>query len=156
MSGLSRRHTMRRKDARELLDEISQICKIDVKRFEEGELGDGSKVYILDGNSQFFRDDSELYPTLTCECLDQLPSVIVDMGAIPYVCNGADVMSPGIVKIEGNFEVGELVVVRDVTHGKPLAIGLALESVDHIKSSVKGRMIENIHYVGDDLWEAIS
>lgn len=147
---------MRRKDAKELSEEISEICEIEVSRFEEGALGDGHRVYILDGSAQFFRKNSDLYPTLTCECMDQFPSVLVDMGAIPYICNGADVMAPGIVRVEGDFDVGAVVVVRDVTYGKPLAIGLALEPSSSIKKADRGRMIENIHYVGDDLWDAIT
>ena len=45
------------------------------------------------------------------------------MGAVPYVCKGATIMAPGIVRIEGDFSMGELVVVVDMKFGKALGIG---------------------------------
>ena len=50
------------------------------------------------------------------------------MGAIPYICKGADVMAPGIKEIPLNFNEGDIVVVRDIKHRKALAIGKALKS----------------------------
>jgi PUA domain protein len=75
------------------------------------------------------------------------------MGAVPYVCNGADVMAPGIKDMD-QFDAGDLVVVRDVAHGKALAVGKALKSSSDIEKNRKGRAIENLHYVGDSLWKA--
>ena len=93
------------------------------------------------------------YPTLRCKCVDSLPAVIVDMGAIPFVCKGADVMAPGITEIKTPFEEGALVVIRDVKHGKALAIGKALRSSTSIMTEKKGKVIHNLHYVGDKIWE---
>jgi predicted RNA-binding protein (TIGR00451 family) len=45
-------------------------------------------------------------------------------------------------------------VVRDVTHGKALAIGRALKSTPEIEAARKGKVVENLHYVGDRLWGA--
>ena len=45
------------------------------------------------------------------------------MGAIPYVCKGATVMAPGIVRVEGEFGKGDLVLIVDMKHGKALALG---------------------------------
>ena len=77
------------------------------------------------------------------------------MGAIPYVCNGADVMAPGIKEIKGEFEEGDLVVVRDVEHGKALAIGKALVGSDEMKEMRKGKAVTNLHHVGDKLWKSL-
>ncbi|NIN69992.1 MAG: RNA-binding protein, partial [Anaerolineae bacterium] len=85
--------------------------------------------------------------------VDRLPRVVVDMGAIPYVCNGADVMAPGVTDMD-SFMAGDLVVVRDVTHGKALAVGRALKSSSDIEAARKGKVLENLHYVGDRLWKA--
>jgi PUA domain protein len=78
------------------------------------------------------------------------------MGAIPYVCNGADVMAPGITDMIGEFEEGDIVVVRDVRHNKALAVGKAMRTSREIMDSKKGKVIRNLHYVGDRLWDAIS
>jgi PUA domain protein len=74
------------------------------------------------------------------------------MGAIPYVCNGADVMAPGIVRFEGEFGKGDLVLVVDEKHGKPLALGEILYDSENAKSIKQGVVIRNIHFVSDKIW----
>jgi len=144
---------LKRKMAKKLVEELSSVFgEIIAERVESAEL-EGVTVYLLDDVVEFVRDGDTLYPYLGGNHVDGLPNVIVDMGAIPYVCNGADIMAPGITEMEP-FEVGDLVVMRDVTHGKALAIGKALKSSSDIEASRKGKVIENLHYVGDGLWKA--
>ncbi len=146
---------MRRKEARSLLDELSEkfgevnAQKVDVAEFEE------KKVIFLDDHIAFVKDDNGVYPYLGSQYPDRLPKVVVDMGAIRFVCNGADVMAPGITEMD-EFDEGEVVVIRDVNHGKALAIGLATKSSAEIEASKKGKVIKNLHYVGDKFWEAAS
>ena len=78
------------------------------------------------------------------------------MGAIPYVCNGADVMSPGITGIDGDFNEGDLVIVKDEKHRKSLAVGVALVSSVDMMEMQKGKAVKSIHYVGDKLWKVTS
>jgi len=80
-------------------------------------------------------------------------SVTVDMGAVPYVYNGADVMSPGIVEADQNIAVGNLVWVRDQKNRRPLAVGRALISGADMVEATSGKAIETLHHVGDPLWE---
>ncbi len=149
-----RRHALRRQDARAILQEASSYLKgLSFSLGEEAETEDGTKIYLLDDEIMLFRADGGLYPTLRCGCVDSLPAVIVDMGAIPFVCKGADVMAPGITEIKTPFEEGALVVVRDVKHGKALALGKALRPSAAIMAEKKGKVIHNLHYVGDKLWE---
>jgi len=149
---LRRRQSMKRRDAKDLLEELERSFGVSgVKKVEEAEFED-KKVYILDDSPDFVRDANGLYPHLSSEKTSLLPSVVVDMGAIPYVCNGADVMAPGIKEMPDAFEEGAIVVVRDITHRKALAVGKALRSRTDIEASRKGRAIQNLHYVGDKLW----
>jgi len=85
--------------------------------------------------------------------LHQFPSVTVDNGAIKFVCNGAKVMRPGIVNFD-SFNKGEIVVVKEQTRGKALAVGVALENSQAAKEMSKGYIIDTIHYVSDKIWEA--
>ena len=150
---LRKRKSLKRKTAKRLVEELSSVFgEIDTERVESAQL-EGVTVYILDDVVEFVRDGDTLFPYLGGSHVDGLPRVIVDMGAIPYVCNGADIMAPGITDMD-SFEAGDLVVVRDVAHGKALAIGKALKSSSDIEASKKGRVIENLHYVGDSLWKA--
>jgi PUA domain protein len=87
------------------------------------------------------------------EFFRHFPSVTIDRGAVKFVCNGAKVMRPGILDFD-SFKKGEIVAVRDQTHGRALAVGLALEDSEAAKAMVKGYVIDTIHYVSDKIWEA--
>lgn len=152
---MKRRRALRRQDVRSLLEEASKyFTDHSPIRVEEAETEDGAKIYLLDDEILLFRAESGLYPTLMCKCIDSMPTVVVDMGAIPFICKGADVMAPGITEIKNPFEEGEVVVVRDVKHGKALAIGKALRSSAAILAEKRGKAIKNLHYVGDKIWAA--
>ncbi len=79
--------------------------------------------------------------------------VTVDMGAVPHVSNGADVMAPGIVDADPDIEEGHLVWVRDEKNMVPLAVGRALLSASEMVSADRGRAIHTLHHVGDWIWE---
>lgn len=79
--------------------------------------------------------------------------VTVDMGAVPYVTNGADVMAPGIVEVDPAVREGDLVWIRDVTHKRPLAVGKALVSAEVMAAKAPGKAIKNLHFVGDKIWK---
>ncbi len=80
-------------------------------------------------------------------------AVTVDMGAVPFVTNGADVMGPGITDADDSIQEGDLVWIRDVKNGQPLAIGMALRPADALKAKQGGKAIKTIHFVGDKLWK---
>ena len=77
----------------------------------------------------------------------------VDHGAIPFLMNGADCMGAGIHVADPSLEAGDMVWVRDQEHGKPLAVGQALVSGDEMVAMTKGKAIQTLHWVGDELWE---
>ena len=147
---------MRRKDVRRLKDEAGGLLRDETNSIVQAETEDGLTVFIIDGDVKLARRDETLFPTLLNESVEELPSVLVDMGAIPYVCNGADVMSPGIVGIDGEFGEGDLIIVRDERHRKSLAVGVALVKSRDMREMPKGKAIKNIHYVGDKLWKVTS
>ena len=94
-------------------------------------------------------------PLLFAEFISKAPKIVVDMGAIPYVCKGATVMAPGIVRIEGEFAVGDLVLIVDMKHGKALALGESLLDAEIAKQTKKGPVAKTIHYVSDKIWDYI-
>ena len=79
--------------------------------------------------------------------------VTVDMGAVKFVYNGADVMAPGIVDADPSITPSDLVWVRDEKNLRPLAIGEALTSGPEMVASEKGKAVNSIHHVGDALWK---
>ena len=85
--------------------------------------------------------------------LEYFPAVYVDMGAVKFVCNGAKVMRPGITKFD-HFTKGDIVIIKDQIHAKPLSVGIAMEDSDAAITKTKGYVIDNLHYVSDKFWEA--
>ena len=75
------------------------------------------------------------------------------MGAIKFVINGADIMRPGITEIEEGIVKGDFVVIADEKNKNPLAIGIALYDSGEMKKITSGKVVKNIHYVGDEIWK---
>jgi PUA domain protein len=113
-------------------------------------------VFIFSGRPLLARSEGTLFPTLLFEELFfHIPRIIVDMGAVPFVCKGADVMAPGVLLIRGEFKEADLLVVVDERHGKALAVGKALFCSEEMKNIKRGKTIKILHYVGDRLWNQL-
>lgn len=87
--------------------------------------------------------------------LEGKPVVTVDSGAVKFVCNGANVMRPGIVLIEGEFAPGDLLIVKEQKYSKPIAVGKAMLSREEMQAATKGPVVTNLHYVGDKFWDML-
>lgn len=163
MQGIKHRHLLRSSERRDLLKRISETLKVDVEgifggkvNIEVAELHDGKSLVIINNRPLLVKSDGDLFPTLLFEeLIRRLPKVFVDMGAVPHICSGADVMAPGIIKIDGEFKEGDLVAILDERHGKAICIAKALVSSETIKGLKKGKVLRNIHYVGDSIWKII-
>jgi PUA domain protein len=79
--------------------------------------------------------------------------VVVDMGAVKFVIKGADIMSPGITDADPNIKEGDLVIIVDETHRKPLATGRSLISGHDMVENSEGKAVKTIHHIGDKLWD---
>ena len=152
-----KRRFLKAKEARLLLREAHNRLgvKIDSGRVEEVLAVEDTRIFLAEGEPRLIEIGEALLPTLVYyEALERLPNVVVDMGAVPHICGGADVMAPGVTAVEGEFENGDLVVIRDDRHRKALALGLALFSSGELREMGRGRVVRNIHYVGDKVWKA--
>ncbi|MHC1626662.1 MAG: RNA-binding protein [Methanoculleaceae archaeon] len=111
-------------------------------------------LYLVDRRPTLMAYGDRVFPTLRGIMDHPFPErrLVVDMGAVPYMANGADVMRPGIIDISGDIRADRPLQVVDERHSKPLAVGIALYDADHIREMVKGKCARNIHHVGDDLW----
>jgi len=123
------------------------------KNFDEIIVGE-DMVYFIDGAALIVRTRGKLMPSLKfTKAIDSLPRVIVDMGAVKHIVNGADIMRPGIKDVPGDFRKNDLVVILDEKFGKPIALGVAEIDSTEMKRVSKGNVIRTVHYVGDDLWK---
>ncbi len=124
-----------------------------VKSFRMYEVDETRRLLVSEEISAVQVNDS-IVPFLgRPELVQKFPSVTVDMGAVRFVCNGAKVLRPGITAFD-SFKKGDIVAVKDQTHGKMLAVGVALEDSEAAKSMAKGYVVDNLHYIGDKVWEA--
>lgn len=159
-----RKYNLKNKDVRKLIKDFTEFYKVEElsQYFAKSRNKidcidiDESKIYFIDERPYLLRTEKGLFPTLIFEeFLAKLPHVIVDTGAIGHICNGADVMAPGIREINGNFKQGSTIVVKEEKYTKSIALGLSIYDMQELKSIKKGKVIENIHYVGDIFWEII-
>jgi PUA domain protein len=141
--------------------DISRSMNVDLINFfnnvkiDVGTISSDIEVYIFNGKPKFIKKGEEIFPNLQSdELLILFPSLVVDMGAIPYICNGADVMAPGVVKCD-MFEKGSLIVIRDENHFKAIALGKTLYNSKEILSKKNGKVALNINYVGDYMWKML-
>ena len=154
-----RRYFLKDKEARKLLIDFSQRLNTTFAQLPESksriEVNEtqAAEIFVLNGKPLLARLDGELFPTLAFEeVFPFISRIVVDMGAVPYVCKGADVMAPGVVSIKGEFEEKDLLIIVDERHGKPLAMGIALFNSQVVRNMKHGKIVKNIHYVGDKLW----
>lgn len=154
---LRRRHRLRKKEIKVISDQLEGIFS---KKFFSGdETLDKAEIGRFDVimvNGEILGMSFQDKPFLTVKGLlrfrPEKRFVTVDMGAVKYVYNGADVMAPGIVDADENIKKGDLVWVRDEKNMQPLAVGEALISGKEMIGSNKGKAIKSIHHVGDDIW----
>ena len=109
-----------------------------------------------DNETLFFYLHKKIIPSLKLllQNISGIKKVTVDMGAVKFVTNGADIMRPGIVHIEDNIEKDEPIVIIDENNKKPLAVGIALFNTEDMRNESKGKVIQNIHFVGDEIWNS--
>lgn len=100
------------------------------------------------------RFDGMLVPSLKLliEQPNLLPQVIVDKGAIKFVVKGADIMRPGITQAQ-SFRKDDFVVIVDENFKKPLAVGKAMFSSVELLAKDSGKVVLNLHQIGDEYWE---
>lgn len=120
------------------------------------------QVYVIDGNKRLLVGNDlvaiQLAPDLIIphltqhDILNHFASVQVDMNAVKFVCNGANIMRPGITDFT-TFKESEIVLVKDQTHKKELAVCISL--VDDVtgRKMERGVVLNNIHHIGDIYWE---
>ncbi len=155
---IRKRKRMRSKEVKTLADEMEGIFEVPLFSEADGvDMAESSDYQLIFVKSDILGLVYDGKPFLTIRGIlkyrPQKRSVTVDMGAVPYVTNGADVMGPGILEADPGISEGDLVWIKDVKNNVPLAVGVALRSGEELSSKQPGKAIKTIHYVGDKLWK---
>ena len=156
-------HNLSKSDRDEIvnrLDEIKHGKPTKSHELKIAESDDPNYTIIFDENEKVYlgkkQDSASYFPLLKDESIvTSLPAVFVDSGAVKFVCNGANIMRPGIVKVEGDFKAQDLVLVKEQKYGKAIAVGRALLAKPELEAASKGSVVSNLHYVGDKFWDML-
>ena len=152
-----RRTRLRRKEAADYVGRLNRTfgmaIPVDETPFDEAEAGP-FRILFRGNDALAFRVGDDIAPAVRglLAFPAQRRHVTVDMGAVPFVYNGADVMAPGIVDADLEIHEGDIVWVRDEKNRRPLAVGKALSDGQSMVRESKGKAVETLHHVGDDLW----
>jgi len=139
----------------ELLKDISSQWKIDIPKIKN------LRMYYITDDTQIITakdimilkiGDVHLPFLSQKDLLEKFPHVMVDMGAVKFMCNGANVMRPGI-RSYSEFEKDQIVCVIEESQHKFLAVGKAMVSSSELETMQKGEVVKNLHYISDKFWE---
>jgi len=150
----TRRHAIRKREAKQIIQHINSYlgCSMDGS-LEMAEYR-GRKIFLVDGKLEGLFIDEK--PFLTVNGIKRWGAknkwVMVDDGAIKFILNGADVMAPGIIKADESIAKGDIVWVCD-GRNLPLAVGRALMDGREMIAATRGKAVENLHHMGDELWK---
>lgn len=149
-------HNLSKSDIFLVIDKMTQQWHIELPKAKT------LILHELDDNTSLITGDSitsiqigETYLPFLSETglLEKFPKATVDVGAIKFVCNGANIMRPGIKKFT-EFQKGDIICIVEESHNKFLAVGEALVSSSEMSNITKGEVVKNLHYISDKYWEA--
>lgn len=156
---VKKRHAIKKSQLSALMTKLSESIGKEAELYnapmiEIAETTSKFNIYIVDKKPLVMEKDDWAFPTLRGAIARPFSGrrIVVDMGAIPYIINGADVMRPGIVSVSDDVKAGLPVLVVDESHDKPLAVVLPLYDAKEIIALDKGKAAKNLHYIGDELW----
>ncbi len=158
MLKLRHRQRFRKKEAAALVESFRNVLGVEIASPDEpieSADADGWSLILIQGKAVAFTMEEKTFLTVRGLLLHNTNRlfVTVDMGAVKYVCNGADVMCPGIVDADSAINVDDLVWVRDIRNKQPLAVGKALMSGAEMVTGKSGKGVKTLHFVGDNLWK---
>ena len=139
----------------QLLKIVSEKWKIDIPKVKN------LKVYEIDDEIQLITGEeikilkikNEYIPFLSeVSTLNKFPYVQVDMGAVKFMCKGANLMRPGIKK-NSEFSKDDIVCIVEESQGKFLAVGKSEIDSSELENMDKGEILKNLHYISDKAWE---
>jgi len=139
-----------------ILEQINSQWKIELPKQKNVKTHDvNEKGLIITGNGiTAVKIGEVILPFLDdIPILEKFPYVTVDMGAVKFVCKGANIMRPGITKFS-DFESGEIVCIVEESQNKFLAVGKAEMSSKELEGIKNGEVIKNMHYISDIFWES--
>ena len=154
---IKNRHRLKKKEITEIIDNLQRNFNsnfFNVNSIVEIGFYGKTQLVFIDFKPYFMIYGNRIVFTLRglYEYKPTSKYVVIDMGAVKFVTNGADVMNPGIIDADKDIQPEDIVWVCDEKNKKPLAVGVAIISGEDMIKKEKGKAISVFHYVGDTLW----
>ncbi|HUW89476.1 MAG TPA: DUF1947 domain-containing protein [Candidatus Nanopelagicaceae bacterium] len=160
---IKQRHFIQKSQIKELQDDILNhydekfVVQIFPKkaRIEVIQTDSGDTLYAVNNILKLWKSKEGYIPVLTLLLNKQvdLKKIVVDKGAIRFITNAADVMRPGITKIDASIKKDDIVVIVDENHDRALAIGKAMLNATQMQETKAGKVVKNLHTIQDDVWK---
>ncbi|MHA1865621.1 MAG: DUF1947 domain-containing protein [Candidatus Heimdallarchaeaceae archaeon] len=158
---LKKRNFLSNKEKKKLYDELSstfgdkalQLFNKNDK-LESAVSDKGEKLILKKGRIWFFYYNNNLYPTIRClrGTKIDISSAVVDIGAIKFILNGADVMAPGVDSFGSGIKEGDFITIKEEKAKSIIAVGLSLINSEDFDKGKKGKIIKNLHSLKDEYW----
>jgi PUA domain protein len=152
---IRKRYHLKKKKIKEIIEKLDDFSNIiNTQKTVEIIKSELPDILLIDNKPLIMFIDDDPFPTLKGALETDIKSkyVVVDMGAVKFMTKGADVMSPGITEADPMIKEGDLVIIIDENHRKPLATGRSLISgIDMVKNS-EGKAVKTLHHIGDEIW----
>ena len=162
---IRQRHMLPKKDIKQLKQTLYKLFDQTVidalftekPKVEFLRLDNREEIIVVNKLLSFWLTKERYIPCLTLlinpDIEFTMKSVTVDKGAIRFVANGADIMRPGITVIDDSIKKGDIIKIQEETHGRALAVGMAMFDAPEMQKMTKGKVVKNIHTVNDPVWE---
>ena len=151
-------YMLSKKNGNLVVDNISKRWpnnpKFTTKNIRIVELDNGESI-LMGKEFAAVKIGNDIIPLLVMkEFLEISGKIIVDKGAVRFICDGANIMRPGVIRVDGSFKINDIIGAEEEQHSKILAVGFALVNSSEIQDMKKGVVMRNMHYIGDKFWEA--
>jgi PUA-domain protein len=160
---IKQRHFIQKSQIKDLKNEILKQYDEDFlaqiipekAQIEYIETESGDVLYAVNNELRLWKSNEGFIPVLTLLLNNKikLKKIMVDMGAIRFVANGADIMRPGITKIDSSIIKGDVIDIVDETHNRTLAVGKALFDAREMEAKKSGKVVKNLHTIQDAVWK---
>ncbi len=146
-----------RRDSAEMISKVEASLGLELKLPKAAQAQcaepEGGVVFVTLDGLEFVQAGDVFIPFLGSQgTLELFPGAVFDEGAIRFLLNGADVMRPGIMKMDDWGDAGKFVVVREEKKGRAIAVGPSTVPSAEARAMSKGSCLKNLHHVGDRYW----
>ena len=139
-----------------LAKEFGEIISshIELSTMLEEVITDEGTLIVRSGKIWFFYFDSRIIPSIYFlrESNFKLPEIVVDIGAIRFITNGADVMAPGVVLFDEAISKHDVVAIHEEKADTIIAVGSSLIDGHEFEKTKKGKVVKMLHYLKDNIW----